>query len=57
MKNLSVRELVKLLKDCPDQDAYVVIPNGQGAITFLDDAKPRLGKATVELQLGRKGYY
>jgi len=49
---VSVRELIALLRKCPDQDAYVVLrtPNRVGGNLVIDGVRPT-GRATVELVL------
>jgi hypothetical protein len=62
-RGLSVRELIALLKKCPDQDAWVVLPESP----LLDDYRHDPFKnvvgvratysATVELVGDGRGYY
>jgi|HubBroStandDraft_5_1064220.scaffolds.fasta_scaffold46044_1 hypothetical protein len=70
-KNLSVRELITLLKLCPDQDAWVVVPDSPAMDDHRHDpfrsvaAVRATDSATVELvatpgadaESGAKGLY
>jgi hypothetical protein len=56
---LSVRELIRLLRKCPDQDAFVLprMPIPRGIIedvTMIDGLRPKPG-SEVEL-IGEKGW-
>jgi len=53
---LSVRELVRVLRKCPDQDAFVVFPMEPGQFFMIDGVNPRIGHAVVELIRGTEGY-
>jgi hypothetical protein len=56
-EDLSVRELIALLKGCPDQDAYVVLPEVSGGdMSMVHGLVPKVGLAVVELIRGGKGY-
>jgi hypothetical protein len=60
VKDLSVRELIWLLKKCPDQDAFVILRGDgtweQGDMRMIDGVKPKPHHAVVELVPGRKGW-
>jgi hypothetical protein len=63
-QGMSVRELINVLKECPDPDAWVVMPESAALDNYRHDPFRKLvgvratGSATVEL-VGKEGdsYY
>jgi hypothetical protein len=62
-RGLSVREVITLLKKCPDQDAWVVLPESPKLDDYRHDPFKKMvgvratGSATVDLVGGVRGYY
>lgn len=56
IENMSVKELIRALRSCPNPDAYVVVHDGQW-INMVDGVKPRMERATVEIVLGPRRAY
>ena len=63
-EGLSVRELIALLEKCPDQDAWVVVPETPALDNYRHDPHHNLvavratGSASVELVVAEaRGWY
>jgi Ser/Thr protein kinase RdoA (MazF antagonist) len=60
-ERVSVRELIELLRKCPDQDAFVVLPphpSFEGAdFLMVDGVEPRFNFAVVNIVAGAKGWF